>query len=80
MPPVTGNADSKDGFASTNFYNTEYIKLRKEKNYGDKATEISLSCIAGIGFYCCAFGVFSVYHCLEHADNGGSIAKTFFHS
>jgi hypothetical protein len=47
MPPVTGNAGSKDGFASTNFYNTEDVESRKEKNHGDKATEISLSFIAG---------------------------------
>jgi hypothetical protein len=80
VPPVAGNAGSNGGVASTNFYNTEYIELRKGKNYGDKATEISLSFIVGYGFYCCAFGLCSVYRCLEHADNGGSIAKTFFHS
>jgi hypothetical protein len=79
VPPETGTG-SNGGFASANFYIAEYIGLRKEKNHGDKATEISLSSFAGHGFYCCAFGLFNVYRCLEHTDNGSSIATTFFNS
>jgi hypothetical protein len=75
---MTGSAGSKDGFASTNFYNAEYIELRKGKNHGNEATESSFSFFAGYGFYCCAFGLRSVYSCLEHADNGGSVTKTIF--
>ena len=78
VPPVTGSAGSKDEFASTNFYYTEYIELRKGKNHGDEATEIFISFIAGYDFYCCAFGLRSVYRCLEHAHNGGSVTKTIF--